>query len=128
MPSDTSLPFTFKRVQFSHASVNKAQGQTFQQVDLGLSTPCFSHGMLYVALSRVGSPDRLAVYTIDGTTRNVVYPEALQMHPLNCIVHFTNFNLHNLFLHITACMVLMLPRTCTMHVTDVAKTLLLRHC
>ena len=51
------------------------------------------------------------------------------MHPLaiDCIVHFTNFTLHNLFLHITACMVLMLPRTCTMHVTDVAESLLLCH-
>ena len=82
MPSDTSLPFTFKRVQFPiqtcfAMTINKAQGQTFQEVGVNLSTPCFSHGMLYVALSRVGSPNRLSVYTMDGTTKDVVYPEAL---------------------------------------------------
>ena len=82
MPSDTSLPFTFKRVQFPiqtcfAMTINKAQGQTFQKVGVDLSTPCFSHGMLYVALSRIGSPNRLSVYTVDGTTKNVVYPEAL---------------------------------------------------
>ena len=58
-------------------TINKAQGQTFQEVGVDLSTPCFSHGMLYVALSRVGSPSKLSVYTKNGTTKNVVYPEAL---------------------------------------------------
>ena len=31
-------------------TINKAQGQTLQFVGLGLRTPVFSHGMLYLAL------------------------------------------------------------------------------
>ena len=82
IPSNTSLPFSFKRVQFPiqpcfAMTINKAQGPTFQRVGVDLSTPCFSHGMVYVALSRVGSPNGLSVYS-DCMTRNVVYQEALQ--------------------------------------------------
>ncbi|KAG3062174.1 hypothetical protein PI125_g24577 [Phytophthora idaei] len=36
-------------------TIDKAQGQTVQNLGLCLSTPCFSHGQLYVALSRVTS-------------------------------------------------------------------------
>lgn len=32
-------------------TINKAQGQTLQQVGVYLRQPCFSHGQLYVALS-----------------------------------------------------------------------------
>ena len=40
-------------------TINKAQGQTLQRVGIYLDTPCFSHGQLYVAASRVGKRDRL---------------------------------------------------------------------
>ena len=36
-------------------SINKAQGQTLKHVGLWLPAPCFSHGQLYVALSRCSS-------------------------------------------------------------------------
>ncbi|GMF16157.1 unnamed protein product [Phytophthora fragariaefolia] len=36
-------------------TINKAQGQTVQNLGLYLTTPCFSHGQLYVALSRITS-------------------------------------------------------------------------
>ena len=64
-------------------TINKAQGQTLQRVGIYLPTPCFAHGQLYVAASRVGLPQhlRFAVPWDEATgsfrTRNVVYPEAL---------------------------------------------------
>ena len=54
---DDVLPFTFKRKQFpirlSFAmTIKKAQGQTIPTVSVYLPQPIFSHGQLYVALSR----------------------------------------------------------------------------
>ena len=62
-------------------TINKAQGQTLQRVGVHLETPCFSHGQLYVAASRVGHPDALKFAVQpdnDGRfyTRNIVYKEA----------------------------------------------------
>lgn len=79
----TNLPFEFKRLQFpvrlSFAfTINKGQGQTLKVAGLDLTKPCFSHGQLYVGCSRVGSPENLFIYTPNGTTKNIVYPLALQ--------------------------------------------------
>ncbi|KAG2987174.1 hypothetical protein PC128_g23429 [Phytophthora cactorum] len=54
------FPLRLRRKQFPvqpafAMTINKAQGQTVQNLGLYLSTPCFSHGQLYVALSRVTS-------------------------------------------------------------------------
>ncbi|GFW06033.1 ATP-dependent DNA helicase [Trichonephila clavipes] len=79
----TDMPFEFKRLQFPvrlafAMTINKAQGQSLQVCGLNLENPCFSHGQLYVACSRVGKPSDLFVYAPDGKTRNIVYPAALQ--------------------------------------------------
>ena len=42
-----------------------------------LIIPVFSHGMVYVALSRTGSAHSLTLLTPGGSTRNVVYREVL---------------------------------------------------
>ena len=83
-PSDSELPFQFRRLQFPvkpcfAMTVNKSQGQTFKAIGVDLSTACFSHGMFYVAASRVGSSNKLYLLAPKKKTRNVVYPEALSL-------------------------------------------------
>ena len=82
IPSDSELPFQFRRVQFPvrpcfAMTINKSQGQTLQEVGIDLSTPCFCHGMLYVAQSRTGSPNSVVVHAPGRVTTNVVYSEVL---------------------------------------------------
>ena len=81
IPSNWGLLFKFRCVQFSVSLcfamiINKSQGQTFKAVGLDMTDESFTHGRLYVALSRVGSPDCLTLLVIeDHKTRNVVYSE-----------------------------------------------------
>ena len=85
-PTDTELNLDFTRLQFpvrvAYAmTINKAQGQTLQRVGVLLDRPCFSHGQLYVALSRVGDPAMIRVMVTHEQrpghpsphTENVVY-------------------------------------------------------
>ena len=75
------LPFQWTRLQFPvklcySMSINKSQGQTLQTIGVCLimpilddqgqvarmeAQPCFSHGQLIVALSRVGHPNRVFI-------------------------------------------------------------------
>jgi hypothetical protein len=66
-PEASGLPFTIVRHQFPIIpayclSVHKAQGQSLQRVGLIFESDPFTHGQLYVALSRVSGWDR--VYTM----------------------------------------------------------------
>ena len=57
-------------------TINKGQGQIFKAVGVDMTNESFTHGMLYVALSRVGSPDCLTLLVReDCNTRNVVHSE-----------------------------------------------------
>ena len=82
IPSDSALPFHFRRLQFPvrpcfAMTINKSQGQTFREVGIDLSTPVFTHGMLYIACSRVGTARSLTLLA-EHTTINTVYNEALK--------------------------------------------------
>jgi len=69
-------------VHFAFAmTINKSQGQSVQNVGLDLRTSVFSHGQLYVALSRCTSANRIKVLFPEkekGTnTPNIVYTQIL---------------------------------------------------
>jgi ATP-dependent exoDNAse (exonuclease V) alpha subunit len=71
------------RVAFS-MTMNKNQGQSLKFVGVNLREEVFSHGQLYVALSRAASGDRVSVLLPEtesgrnGICRNEVYREVFQ--------------------------------------------------
>ena len=88
---DCHLPFTLTRRQFpikpSYAmTINKSQGQTFTKVGIYRPQSVFTHGQLYLAMSRVKSyyglqfafaPLSENSLTITSYTNNVVFKSAL---------------------------------------------------
>jgi hypothetical protein len=81
-------PFTLQRRQFPirvcyAMTINKSQGQTLQRVGVYLRKPVFTHGQLYVAISRATSRSglKILIENDDGScgnhTRNIVYSEIL---------------------------------------------------
>ena len=88
-PSDVRIPFKFQRRQFpimiSFAmAINKSQRQSLKHVGIYFPSPVFSHGQLYVAISRVTSRKGLKILIIDddsedtNKTSNVVYKEVFR--------------------------------------------------
>ncbi|CAN1777370.1 ATP-dependent DNA helicase PIF1 [Linum perenne] len=81
-----SLNFTLLRRQYPLAlsfamTINKSQGQTLQNVGLCLKKQVFTHGQLYVALSRVTAKAGLKIISCDDANnekscmKNVVFQE-----------------------------------------------------
>lgn len=81
------LLFILIRHQFSirlvyAMTINKAQGQSLSHVGINLRVQPFSHGQLYMALSRTINAENISLllspYNINRKIDNVVYPEVLQ--------------------------------------------------
>ncbi|XP_019245790.1 PREDICTED: ATP-dependent DNA helicase PIF1-like isoform X1 [Nicotiana attenuata] len=88
---DEKMPVQFKRTQFPvrlcfAMTINKAQGQTLDFVGIYLREPVFSHGQLYVALSRAKSSNCVKLLIRpstptshdDHSTSNIVYDEIIK--------------------------------------------------
>ena len=93
--TDINIPFTLHRTQFPlrlsySMTITKAQGQTFDKVEIYLQQSVFTHGQLYVAFSRARALQNVRVKVTSlnredrqgqrhgiSYTRNVVYEEVL---------------------------------------------------
>ena len=86
------FPFTMRRLQFPIKvafvmTFNRSQGQSLMHTGIILPSSVWTHGQLYVGLSRCGNPDNIAIwanqeeFVLEGYpsdnkyTRNVVYTE-----------------------------------------------------
>ena len=83
---DSDLGFQLNRRQFPvrlafAMTINKSQGQSLEVVGISLDNDVFTHGQLYVALSRASNPHHVKVLIRDdaqvGVTKNVVFSEVL---------------------------------------------------
>ncbi|KAA6403344.1 MAG: putative ATP-dependent DNA helicase PIF1 [Streblomastix strix] len=87
--TDTDYPFILHRHQFPlklgyAMTINKSQGQTLNKVGIHLRQQVFTHGQLYVALSRCRKMNDLKIFSTDlknkqiNKMKNVVFKEALK--------------------------------------------------
>ena len=80
-PSDNNIPILIPKKSIAPTSMfcydgKQGSRQTLHSIGIDLQQPVFSHGMLYVALSRSGQRENIA-YVSPPLTRNVVHKEVL---------------------------------------------------
>ncbi|CAN1168518.1 ATP-dependent DNA helicase PIF1 [Linum perenne] len=87
--TDPNWPFTLKRRQYPvrlcyAMTINKSQSQILEHIGIYLLNPVFSHGQLYVALSRARSVEGVHISIQNDanipetSTRNIVYKEIFE--------------------------------------------------
>ncbi|KAJ8935660.1 hypothetical protein NQ314_012709 [Rhamnusium bicolor] len=89
---DSLIPREVIQIQFpirlAYAmTINKSQGQTLRTVGVYLRRPCFAHGQLYVAYSRVNSPDNIRVFMEIGQGRESVAARGGRKYTRNIVYH-----------------------------------------
>ena len=93
LSESATLPFTLKRKQFPvclcfSMTINKSQGQSIDHLGIFLPENVFTHGQLYVALSRATRKENIRFLgtnreskNCDVFVKNVVYTEVLNKLP-----------------------------------------------
>ena len=86
----TNDSISFKRCQFpvrpSFAmTINKAQGQTLDKLGIYLPSPVFSHGQLYVALSRVKTAHSIKILLGKSNNSSFIPPSLSTNHTRNVV-------------------------------------------
>jgi ATP-dependent exoDNAse (exonuclease V) alpha subunit len=87
--ADGDMSFKLIRLQYPirlafSMTINKSQDQSLKYVGVNIREEVFSHGQLYVALSRATSGDRVTVLASDTATgcaalcKNVVFKEIFE--------------------------------------------------
>ncbi len=74
------LGLTIKRRQFPvipayAVTINKSQGQSYQYVGINLETPVFSHGQLYVALSRSRIRENIKIFITNTNEQGNIFDD-----------------------------------------------------
>ena len=73
-------------------TVNKSQGQSFNFININLRIPVFTHGQLYVTLSRVTDIRGLSLLLPQeggAATNNIIYPEVLLLNSMAAVAAVT---------------------------------------
>jgi ATP-dependent DNA helicase PIF1 len=76
-PGELPVPLVRRQLPLRLAwamTINRAQGQTLRRCGVMLSTPCFAHGQLYVALSRVRRFADVRVWLRDDDVQGSLLP------------------------------------------------------